>query len=89
MKNLFAIAELRLLAQRVGATRVDHGPQGGRIEFEEQASADPEALIALIAGSDGACRMDGPRVLRLRQAREEAEARFRAVSEILQSLQPQ
>jgi transcription-repair coupling factor (superfamily II helicase) len=45
VKNLFAIAELKLLAERIGVDRIDWGPQGGRVEFREQARAAPEALI--------------------------------------------
>ena len=48
IKNLFEIAGLRQIAERVGITRLDFGPQGGRMEFAEDTHARPEALIQLI-----------------------------------------
>ena len=85
-KNLFSIAELRLRAERIGVSRLDVGPQGGRVEFLEQAQADPAALIRLIQGNDGTYRMEGPRVLRIVTAQEDAASRFRLTTELLDSL---
>jgi transcription-repair coupling factor (superfamily II helicase) len=87
-RNLFAIAELRLLAEPVGVTRIDHGPQGGRVEFLEQAQADPGALIGLLQERPGALRMDGPRVLRILAQQADAAERFRATRALLERLQP-
>jgi len=86
-KNLFAIAELRLQAARVGVARLDLGPQGGRVEFLEQAAADPAALIQLIQQNSGSYRMDGPRVLRILTAVEEARDRFRETAALLERLE--
>ncbi|MDX1379692.1 MAG: transcription-repair coupling factor, partial [Xanthomonadales bacterium] len=89
VRNLFSIAELRLLAERVGVTRLDYGPQGGRIEFLEQARADPAALIALIREHGDAYRMDGPRKLRLLRPCPEAPERFRGAKQLLVRLEPE
>jgi len=48
IKALFEIAELRLIAERIGIIKIDFGPQGGRVVFSEQTRADPTALIRLI-----------------------------------------
>jgi transcription-repair coupling factor (superfamily II helicase) len=88
VKNLFSIAELRLLAERVGVTRLDYGPQGGRVEFLEQARADPAALIALIRDNGDAYRMDGPRMLRIAQPCSGAPERFRGAKQLLERLVP-
>jgi len=85
-KNLFAVAELRLVAEAVGVQRLDYGPQGGRIEFSEQARVDPQALIRLIQTQPKAYRMDGPRTLRLQTAQPAAAERLRTVTEILQEI---
>ena len=86
-RNLFAIAELRLLAAHIGVARLDFGPQGGRIEFLEEAEADPAALIRLIQQDSRSYRMDGPRVLRILTARENADDRFRETTTLLNALQ--
>jgi transcription-repair coupling factor (superfamily II helicase) len=87
-KNLFAMAELRLLAERVGITRLDYGPQGGRVEFQEQARADADALIRLLRESGGRLRMEGPRMLRILEQQGDAAARFQATRELLERLNP-
>jgi transcription-repair coupling factor (superfamily II helicase) len=86
-RNLFTIAELRLLAGPVGVTRVDFGPQGGRVEFMEQAQADPAALIRLMQTDGGRYRMDGPRTLRLDAELEQSGERFRETRQLLESIQ--
>jgi transcription-repair coupling factor (superfamily II helicase) len=88
VRNLFEIAELRLLAEPVGVTRIDFGPQGGRIEFLEEAQADPGALIELMQSGEGRYRMDGPRVLRLDVELPDAGRRFKETREILGSIRP-
>jgi len=85
-KNLFAVAELRLLASRIGVARLDFGPQGGRIEFMEEAEADPAALIRLIQQNSRCYRMEGPRVLRILTAAEQARDRFHETETLLNSL---
>jgi transcription-repair coupling factor (superfamily II helicase) len=87
-KNLFAAAELRLKAESVGVSRLDYGPQGGRVEFLEQAQADPGALVRLLQENSQHYRMDGPRVLRMLQAQEDPAARFQETANLLDRLQP-
>jgi len=86
-KNLFAVAELRLRASRIGIARLDFGPQGGRIEFLEEAEADPAALIRLIQQDSRSYRMDGPQVLRILTATESARERFHETTVLLDRLQ--
>jgi transcription-repair coupling factor (superfamily II helicase) len=83
VRNLFEIAELRLLAEPIGVTRIDIGPQGGRVEFLEQAQADPGALIRLMQTGGDRYRMDGPRVLRLAAELEDSGERGRYPSKIM------
>ena len=85
-KNLFALAKLRLRAEHIGVTRLDFGPQGGRVEFQEQAQADPAALIGLIQGDSRTYRMDGPRVLRILSEQDSAAARFEESTLLLDKL---
>jgi len=87
-RNLFAVAELKLRAEQVGVSRLDYGPQGGRVEFLEQAQADPAALIRLIQENSRSYRMTGPRVLRILEPREDASMRFKVAAAILDKLTP-
>jgi transcription-repair coupling factor (superfamily II helicase) len=85
-KNLFAIAELRLRGERVGVSRLDFGPHGGRVEFVEQAQADPAALIRLIQENSRTYRMDGSRALRILEPQEDAALRFKQAAALLEQL---
>jgi transcription-repair coupling factor (superfamily II helicase) len=86
-RNLFSVAELRQLAEPVGVSRIDIGPQGGRVEFVEQAQADPAALIRLIQDEGSRYRMEGPRLLRLAAELDDPEERFTEARRILESIQ--
>ena len=86
-RNLFEVAELRQLAEPVGVSRIDIGPQGGRVEFVEQAQADPDALIRLIQSGGSRYRMEGPRLLRIAIELEDPGERFTEARKLLKSVQ--
>jgi transcription-repair coupling factor (superfamily II helicase) len=86
VKNLFAVAELRLLANRIGITRLDLGPQGGRVEFATVTRADPAVVIRLIQGQPQRYRLDGPQKLRILDKEEVGELRIAAARKLLQEL---
>jgi len=88
IKNLFKIADLRQMAQRVGITRLDFGPQGGRLEFAENTHARPEALVQLIREQSLDYRMDGPQKLRILLQEESEKKRLLAAKQLLTRLAP-
>jgi transcription-repair coupling factor (superfamily II helicase) len=88
IKNLFEIAGLRQIAQRVGITRLDFGPQGGRMEFAEDTHASPEALIQLIQEQSLDYCMDGPQRLRILLQEESESKRLLAATKLLTRLAP-
>jgi transcription-repair coupling factor (superfamily II helicase) len=87
VRNLFEIAELRLIADRIGIIRLDLGPQGGRLEFQEQTRADPAALIRLIQERSVDFRLDGPQKLRILLREEEDTKRFVEARGLLERLE--
>ena len=87
VKNLFAIAELRQRAERIGISRIDLGAHGGRIEFDEKTQADPGALIQLIQQRSKHFRLDGPQKLRILLEQTEATDRFATVNDVLDRLE--
>ena len=86
IKNLFEIASLRQLAERLGITRLDFGPQGGRMEFADGTSARPAALIELIQERSLDYRLDGPQKLRILLQEESAANRLREARQLLTRL---
>jgi len=79
IKALFEIAELRLIAERIG--------QGGRVVFSEQTRADPTALIRLIQERSIDYRMDGPQKLRILIQEEDEAIRFNETRKLLERLE--
>ncbi len=87
-KHLFQVAELRQKARAIGVRRVDFGETGGRIEFNEDTSANPVALLEMIQRQPFDYKLQGPHKLRLTFDEESAEERMRIIGEILDKLTP-
>ncbi len=87
-KHLFAIAELKLQATRLGIRKLVLGEAGGRIQFTEKPSVDPMAVIRLIQGQPKHYRMDGPDKLRITLELPDAASRFQAVRGLMTALAP-
>jgi transcription-repair coupling factor (superfamily II helicase) len=87
IKNLFAVAELRLMADRLGIARLDLGPQGGRLEFKADTRADPSVVIKLLGEKPQDFRMDGPQKLRILVHEEGQQERLAFAHKLLQSLE--
>ncbi|HEX6996421.1 MAG TPA: transcription-repair coupling factor, partial [Gammaproteobacteria bacterium] len=85
-KTLFSITWLKLLAQQLGAAKLQAGPTGGTLRFGERANVDPAALIALVEDEPERYRLDGPYTLKF-SWRAEAEAdRIREAERLLRRL---
>ncbi|HIE56462.1 MAG TPA: transcription-repair coupling factor, partial [Chromatiaceae bacterium] len=85
-KNLFDITELKLEAQPLGIRKIEAGPEGGRIHFEEQPSIDPARLIQLIQTRPREYQLDGGERLRFFADLSAAESRVENVRRILSPL---
>jgi transcription-repair coupling factor (superfamily II helicase) len=86
-KHLFAIAELKLQATRIGIRKLDLGPSGGRMQFEAKPNVDPMTVIQLIQKQPQHYTMDGPDKLRLKLELPDAESRVRTARGLLAALQ--
>ncbi len=82
-KNLFAITELKLEVQPLGIRKIEAGPQGGKIHFEEQPAIDPARIIQLIQTRPQQFRLDGSDRLRFFADLEEHETRVEKVRELV------
>jgi len=88
VKNLFSITTLKLLALPLGITKIDVGPQGGRIQFNDRPDIDPMQIISLVQGDPQRYRLDGQDKLRFYHEMEATEERVVATEALLQALQP-
>ncbi|QIL21057.1 transcription-repair coupling factor [Thermomonas sp. HDW16] len=87
-KHLFATAELKLDATRLGIRKLDLGEKSGRIQFVEKPNVDPMAVIRLIQGQPKHYKMDGPDKLRISLDMPDAATRFSAARGLLTALAP-
>lgn len=86
VKNLFAVASLRLRAGRLGITRLEFGEHGGRVEFNADPAVDPAALIQLVQERPDRFTFDGDRKLRISEEYPETGQRLEAAEELLERL---
>ena len=87
-KYLFQVTELRQKARAIGVSRIDFGETGGRIEFAQDTSADPTALLEMIQQQPFDYKLQGPHRLCILFDEESVEERIRISHEILDKLAP-
>ncbi|EHL31419.1 transcription-repair coupling factor [Legionella drancourtii] len=86
VKHLLLITELKLKAQDMGIQKISAGAQQGKLEFSEQPSIDPGALISLIQVHAKRYQMEGPQRLRFTLDSETPEERIFEISSLLNKL---
>ncbi|HXN11078.1 MAG TPA: TRCF domain-containing protein, partial [Steroidobacteraceae bacterium] len=75
-QHLLQLARLRLRARALGVRRLELGPAGGSIQFEEQNRVDAARVIALIQRQAQEYRLEGPLKLRITRSLPRSEDRF-------------
>jgi transcription-repair coupling factor (superfamily II helicase) len=85
-KQLFAIAQLKLMATPLGIRKLDFGANGGRIVFRDKPEVDPMAIIRLIQGLPRVYKLDGQDKLKVNLELPGATERIRSAHEVLVQL---
>jgi transcription-repair coupling factor (superfamily II helicase) len=85
-QNLLRVAKLKLAARALGVRRLDLGPQGGSVSFEERARIDPATVVRLIQRQAREYRLDGPLKLRVTRQLATESQRFEYAAELLKRL---
>lgn len=83
LKNLFQLSELKLLAQKIGIKKIVSGPQGGRIEFNENPSINLQDILYLIQKHPDLYKLDGPKHLRFNFVQSTSELRIKNIFNLL------
>ena len=82
-QNLLRVAKLKLAARRLGVRRLDLGPQGGSVLFEETNHIEPATVVRMIRQGAREYRLEGPLKLRVARALPAESARFEYARELL------
>lgn len=85
-KHLVRLTLLKLQAASLGITKIDAGPQGGRIEFAADTSVDPMVLIKLIQSQPNRYKFEGATQFKFQVPMERAEERFNTLEALLERL---
>lgn len=85
-KNLFSITELKLRAHPLGIRKIEAGPKGARLLFDETPKFDPAALIRLIQQKPDTYRFEGNDKLRYLKAMENPADRVEKIHELIDRL---
>jgi transcription-repair coupling factor (superfamily II helicase) len=83
VKNLFAIASLKLMATPLGIRKLDFGANGGRVTFRDKPDIDPMAIIRLIQSHPRVYKLEGQDKLKVNLELPGASERIRTAEEIL------
>jgi transcription-repair coupling factor (superfamily II helicase) len=83
VKNLFAIASLKLMATPLGIRKLDFGANGGRIIFRDKPEIDPMAIIRLVQNYPRVYKLDGQDKLKISMELPGASERIRAALDLL------
>ena len=86
-QNLLRIARLKLASRALGIRRLDLGPQGGYVMFEEKNSIDPASVIRMLQKAPREYRLDGPLKLRISRPMEKEDVRFDFATDLLKRLE--
>ena len=83
VKQLFAVAGLKLMATPLGIRKLDFGTNGGRITFRDKPEIDPMAIIRLIQNYPRIYKLDGQDKLKISLELPGASERIRAAQDLL------
>ncbi|MES9831637.1 MAG: transcription-repair coupling factor [Candidatus Thiodiazotropha sp. DIVDIV] len=85
-KNLFSITELKLRAHPLGIRKIEAGPKGARLLFDESPRFDPASLIRLIQQKPQVYRFEGNDKLRYHTPLENPDNRVEKIHDLLDRL---
>ena len=86
VKNLFAVAAIKLAATAIGMRKLELGEKGGRILFKPQPNIDPMNVIKLIQSQPKVYSLDGQDKLKIRMELPGTAERLGAAQGLLRSL---
>jgi transcription-repair coupling factor (superfamily II helicase) len=85
-RSVYRVAALKIRARELGIRKVDAGPLGGYLLFDDANTVDPQAVVRLVQRNPRAYRLDGPLKLRFTWRADSEADRFRLVDNLIDTL---
>lgn len=85
-KYLIRQTQLKIDAELLGISKIDAGPQGGKIEFSNNTTVDPLTLIKLIQSQPNRYKFEGGTIFKFQVPMEKPEDRFITIETLLNKL---
>ncbi len=87
-KNLFAVTEVKLLAENAGISKIDTNDNGFRVTFTEQPNINPAKLIELIQTQSSIYQFNGTDMLRIAADMDDEDysKRTDAITQVINTL---
>lgn len=88
VKTLFAVTELKQLAESLGIRKIEANTAGGRVIFTDAPNINTDHLILLIQKQPLCYKFDGGDKLRFTRSFDTTEQKFEFIHELIRSLMP-
>jgi transcription-repair coupling factor (superfamily II helicase) len=85
-QSLLKVARLKLAARALGIRRLDFGPHGGTVWFEERNQIEPITVVRMIQKNPREYRLEGSLKLRISRPLATEQARFEFAGELMRRL---
>jgi transcription-repair coupling factor (superfamily II helicase) len=85
-QSLLRLAKLKLVARALGIRRLNLGPGGGTVTFEERNHLDPVTVVGMIQKNPREYRLEGSLKLRVTRQLPAEGARFEFAAELMKRL---
>ena len=86
VKNLFRVTKLKLGAENLGIKKLDAGDRGGKIEFDQETTIDPGAIVKLVQSEPHRYKLATANQLVFDDKMENIDTRFTKVERLLERL---
>ncbi|MBI2994242.1 MAG: transcription-repair coupling factor [Gammaproteobacteria bacterium] len=84
--NLLDIARLKQWARLIGVRKIDLGPSGGRVHFDQQPRVDPARVLHLIQSDPKTFQFDGRDKLRIRKDGLDGAQRVKMLARLFEAI---
>ncbi|MFN3580864.1 MAG: transcription-repair coupling factor [Pseudomonas sp.] len=86
-KTLFRVTALKLRCEPLGISKVDVGPEHGRLEFAADTQVDPMVLVRLIQDQPNRYKLEGATLFRFNAPMGPAELRLNTVEALISRME--